>query len=104
MNKNKKVRKVIMLDPPLSFLRELNRSGLLINKILKKVFNRPSHKENLLLALEILDDQKEVQIITDSNEINEIIERVGDEKTSKPQKSSLLNNLSKIAKDFGGDG
>jgi len=115
--KAKKLRKVVFLDESVAFLKELNRSSTLVNKVLKQVFTG-STSENLALALDIIHGRRTITVQVSGAPMERSLKAAEDpekekdsrikvtikneKKAGKEEKGSrLLDDLSRMAKEFG---
>ena len=107
-----KIRKVFFLEESFSFLKELQRSGVLVNLLLRAVF-RGSRSENLDLAMDLLTGKKKLEV--QIREAGDSTSRVRSHQAVKQEKikvkltqkrddgkkkKGLLAELSDMAREF----
>ena len=124
-----KLRKVVFFDDSLGFLKDLTRGGRLVNVIMKQVFTG-GRTANLELAMDLIHGRKKLDVnIVDSSgradnkregntagtpsriqvNIRKDQARTGNEKErvktkgkeEKGAKKGLLDDLSRMAREFG---
>ncbi len=101
----KKIRKTVLLDEELIFLKRLQGAGELVNMVLKQIFDGcKTEGERMVRAMKILDGRIRLKITLGSEGelqgIREERQEFGKVKERKSEKRQILSELAKAAKEF----